>query len=581
MRAGSILRLLVVLAAMAAVAAGLAGSAGAFGPARLSTGPAGIVRPLGGSIAPFHSTAAQRGAGQVLLTYHGGPVMRTQTAYAIYWLPSGSGLSFGGNNANYESTINQFFTDVGHDSGGTANVFGIDTQYYDTLSGGQTHIAYNTTFGGSVVATDPLPSQQCSDGWSGDTYCVTDAQLQAEITSVVNAQHWSEDSSHMYFIFTPQGLGSCYGSDCSYASYCAYHDDFFPNGGTGPIVYANMPWTESPYDCDEGQYPNGSAADPTINVLSHEFNEAITDAEPSTALAWIDSGGQEIGDKCAWTFGSLSGSNGAEYNQTINGHHYFLQLEFDNSSDACQQHPAAAAAPTISSFTPSSGASGAAVTINGSNFTGATSVKFNGTSQPTYTIVSTSKITTTVPAGATTGKISVITGGGTATSSGTFTVIVPPSISSFTPSGKDGAAVTINGSGFTGATAVKFNGKTASFKVVSDAQITTTVPSGATSGTITVTTSKGTATSSSSFLVVPSISSFSPSHGKVGTSVTINGSGFTGATSVKFNGTAATPFTVNSDSKITVKVPSGATSGTITVTTSGGTATSSTSYTVG
>lgn len=77
--------------------------------------------------------------------------------------------------------------------------------------------------------------------------------------------------------------------------------------------------------------------------------------------------------------------------------------------------------PAISSFSPTSGAVGTSVTVNGSNFSGASSVKFNGTSA-SFTVVSSTQITTTVPSGATTGPISVTTSAGTGTSSGTFTV---------------------------------------------------------------------------------------------------------------------------------------------------------------
>jgi len=77
----------------------------------------------------------------------------------------------------------------------------------------------------------------------------------------------------------------------------------------------------------------------------------------------------------------------------------------------------------------------------------------------------------------------------------------------------------------------------------------------------------------------PFITSFSPGSGAVETSVTINGSGFTTAATVAFNGTSAS-FSVNSSIKITATVPSGASSGNISVTAGGGVATSSSSFTV-
>jgi hypothetical protein len=78
-------------------------------------------------------------------------------------------------------------------------------------------------------------------------------------------------------------------------------------------------------------------------------------------------------------------------------------------------------APTVTSFTPASGAVGTSVTITGTNFTGATAVRFNGTSA-TFTVASATSITTSVPTGATTGVISVTTAGGTANSASNFTV---------------------------------------------------------------------------------------------------------------------------------------------------------------
>lgn len=78
-----------------------------------------------------------------------------------------------------------------------------------------------------------------------------------------------------------------------------------------------------------------------------------------------------------------------------------------------------------------------------------------------------------------------------------------PFVSLVFPAGKVGKTAEILGQGFSGATAVLFNGTQASFKVVSDTFLTATVPSGATSGPVTVTTSGGTLTSNRNFYVLP------------------------------------------------------------------------------
>ena len=90
--------------------------------------------------------------------------------------------------------------------------------------------------------------------------------------------------------------------------------------------------------CDPGSSPNGDAADAAINTLSHEHNEAITD--PFGDGWWNVDSGQENGDNCAWIFGSALGGthNVDEYNQIINGHHYWLQEEWSNDGSACVQH---------------------------------------------------------------------------------------------------------------------------------------------------------------------------------------------------------------------------------------------------
>lgn len=236
--------------------------------------------------------------------------------------------------------------------------------------------------------------------------------------------------------------------------------------------------------------------------------------------------------------------------------------------------------PVITGFSPTSGQPGDTVVITGSSLSGATSVEFGTTPATTFTVDSATQVTATVPDGASTGKIRITTPNGVAVSDTSFKI--PPTISSFTPdTGTPGTIVTITGTTFTGATSVKFSGVAATFTVDSATQITATVPDGAITGRISVTTPGGTATSSTNFKVPPSISSFTPTSGPVGTVVTITGSGFTPGTNVRFsNFVAAASVTYVSYTELRATVPEGAVTGPITVSNGGGTVRSSTSFQV-
>jgi uncharacterized repeat protein (TIGR03803 family) len=148
----------------------------------------------------------------------------------------------------------------------------------------------------------------------------------------------------------------------------------------------------------------------------------------------------------------------------------------------------------------SAGKEGAKIGILGQGFGASSVVKFAGVQATSIVRSGTTFITATVPAAALTGKVTVTTGATTLTSAQTFKVT--PAITALDPaSGPVGTAVNIAGTGLMQATKVTFNGKSASFKVISDTEITATVPTGATTGKIGVTTKGGTATSTGSFTV--------------------------------------------------------------------------------
>ncbi|MDB5261752.1 MAG: domain, repeat protein, partial [Adhaeribacter sp.] len=192
--------------------------------------------------------------------------------------------------------------------------------------------------------------------------------------------------------------------------------------------------------------------------------------------------------------------------------------------------------PTITGFTPASGPIGETVTITGTDFTGATSVRFNSVAAA-YTVSNSGQIIATVPASATTGPITITTSGGTVSSTTNFTVLLLPEITGISPDfGLVGEIITITGVNFTGATDVSFNGVSAAYVVNTDGEIIAEVPAGATTGPISVTTSGGTANSATFTIIVsaPHISAITPVSSPVGEIITITGVNFTGATDVSF-----------------------------------------------
>jgi hypothetical protein len=167
-----------------------------------------------------------------------------------------------------------------------------------------------------------------------------------------------------------------------------------------------------------------------------------------------------------------------------------------------------------------------------------------------------------------------------------FKVEAPSAIavSSFSPtSGITGSDVVISGANLLYAKTVLFGSKPSPSATYSPAtkKVTAKVPDGAAAGKITVKTSEGiSAASASNFSPTLSITGFSPAHGPIGTTVTLSGIGLSGITAVKFNGVPATTFSGGSGTSSTAVVPSGATSGKISVTTAAGTVQSAASFAI-
>jgi hypothetical protein len=273
------------------------------------------------------------------LTYHGGPVQHTSIVYAIFWVPKGYSMPIG-----YRSTVTQYFGDVASDSYGTGNVYASTTQYYDLTgpSASKAWVSYDVHSGGSATVHDALPSNGCANYRLTDgattAVCLTDAQLQKEIVSVVAAHAWPRGLATEFFLFTPPRIGSCFdasGQECYDASiggFCAYHSNI---SASPPTLYANQPFAATKgceYSTPDGPLPNGDDADAVLNVVSHEQNEIITDP---LGTGWYDGSGYENGDECAWLPVPTTPNGYGDYDQTIHADRYLLQLEWSNRAGAC------------------------------------------------------------------------------------------------------------------------------------------------------------------------------------------------------------------------------------------------------
>ena len=221
------------------------------------------------------------------------------------------------------------------------------------------------------------------------------------------------------------------------------------------------------------------------------------------------------------------------------------------------------------------------LTFSGSGLGAATAVSVDGTSR-SFTATP-NQVSVTLPSlSVGSHSLTVTTPWGTSTAFAFSSVARPPAptVSSVSPATvpTSGGTVTITGTNFGPATAVKVGTTAASsFTVVNATTITAVVPAHLPgSGTVTVTSPGGTNASGPTLTwvaPVPVVTSLSPAQGPPGggTTVMITGTGFNYATGVTFGGTAAT-FTVVNATTITATAPAHATGAApVLVTTAGGT----------
>ncbi|MBI3556439.1 MAG: DUF4382 domain-containing protein [Deltaproteobacteria bacterium] len=264
--------------AAASANAGLDGLQGAPEHIQLQKG---YSRPGGGTSSP-------------LLVYKNGTVLHAQKTMAIFW-----GTEWATYAGDKITGIDTFFSGMGGSEYGSTG-----DEYFDTINGVSTVITSDSTYQGHTIDVTAAP-----------TKALTTSSAVAEACKMVGN---APDASALYLIYTSTGAG--------HVNYCAWHSWGTCSNGA-PIQVAYMPNIDGIAGCDPQDATSGHSQGlaALANVTAHEYMETVTDPR---GAGWVDSSGNENGDKCAWSF---PGTNNG-ISTLANGSIWKLQMEWSNAA---------------------------------------------------------------------------------------------------------------------------------------------------------------------------------------------------------------------------------------------------------
>jgi hypothetical protein len=260
-----------------------------------------------GAAAREHARAARPGGTTSNgIDYHGGPVMTDKNGVNVYYIWYGS---WSDNSA--KTILTDFAITLG--IGTVPSWWNISTTYYDSA---KIPIQNKVTYSGSV---DVDTSQY------GKT--LTDAQIKQVVQdSLPYLNGGMPDPKGVYFVLTSADVTASSGF-CT--QYCGWHTHGSIGGADIKYSFVGNP-DRCPSSCSMQQAPNGNTgADGMASIIAHELTEAASDPDLN---AWYDRRGYENADKCAWTFGTTSGSSGAKYNMTLGSRNFLIQQNWVNAN---------------------------------------------------------------------------------------------------------------------------------------------------------------------------------------------------------------------------------------------------------
>jgi hypothetical protein len=238
------------------------------------------------------------------INYHGGPVMSgTVNAYFIFY---GNWNSTGSNSQSTVNLMNSLFSSNGLNNSG---YFRINSTYGSNSA----NVSGGIVLNGSTTDTR--------------TANLSDTGVRNVVSRAISNGSLPSDTNGIYFVITSSGVNETSGF-CT--QYCGWHNHASIGGADIKYAFVGNP-DRCPSACEaQTVSPNGnSGADGMASIITHEAEETVTDPDLN---AWFDTSGAEDADKCAWKFGSLTGTLGnAAFNQTLGGRHWLIQMEWENS----------------------------------------------------------------------------------------------------------------------------------------------------------------------------------------------------------------------------------------------------------
>jgi hypothetical protein len=244
------------------------------------------------------------------ITYHGGALISTPTAYVIWY--GNWAQTNGSDNAAGQQIVRDFLTSVGN------------SPYYNI----------NTTYSvsGKTITGNVVRGAETTDAYSQGSR-LRDSGILAVVNNAINTNKLPYDANGVYFVLTSSDVTETSGF-CS--KYCGWH-----TAGTASAGHVRYSFVGNANRClsacaAQTTGPNGNAGvDGMLSVIAHELEESNTDPDPRSG--WADSSGAENGDKCAWTFGSgqFQVANGAWANMTLGSRSYLIQRNIDTRDNKC------------------------------------------------------------------------------------------------------------------------------------------------------------------------------------------------------------------------------------------------------